>query len=52
VAQFEKNYLTKLLVKSNGNISLASRLSGKDRSDISKLIRKHGLLPQSFAATA
>jgi DNA-binding NtrC family response regulator len=52
VARFEKGYLVALLARTSGNLSLASRLSGKDRSDISKLVRKHGLRRQSFLASA
>jgi DNA-binding NtrC family response regulator len=51
VARFEKGYLVALLARTSGNLSLASRLSGKDRSDISRLVRKHGLSPQSFLAS-
>jgi two-component system, NtrC family, response regulator GlrR len=36
------------LSRSGGNLSLASRLSGKDRSDLSKLLRKHGIRRQEF----
>jgi DNA-binding NtrC family response regulator len=43
VAQFEKAYIEDLLSRTAGNISMASRLSGKDRSDINKLLRKHGI---------
>jgi DNA-binding NtrC family response regulator len=43
VAQFEKSYLGKLLTKTCGNISLASRISRKDRSALNKLVKKHGL---------
>jgi DNA-binding NtrC family response regulator len=43
VAQFEKAYIEDLLSRTAGNISMASRLSGKDRSDIGKLLRKHGI---------
>jgi transcriptional regulator with GAF, ATPase, and Fis domain len=51
VARFEKGYLVALLARTSGNLSLASRLSGKDRSDISRLVRKHGLRRQSFLAS-
>jgi transcriptional regulator with GAF, ATPase, and Fis domain len=51
VARFEKGYLVALLACTSGNLSLASRLSGKDRSDISRLVRKHGLRRQSFLAS-
>jgi DNA-binding NtrC family response regulator len=48
VAAFEQSYVTALLSRSGGNLSLASRLSGKDRSDLSKLLRKHGIQRQQF----
>ena len=43
VTQFERTYMTALLARTHGNLSLAARLSGKDRSDIGRLVRKHGL---------
>jgi len=43
IAEFEKAYMTALLSKTAGNLTLAARLSGKDRSDLSKLLKKHGL---------
>ena len=52
VAQFEKSYLTRLLARTGGNVSLAARLSRKDRSAVTKLLKKHGLAPQSFRAHA
>ncbi len=48
IAAFEQSYIAALLSKSGGNLSLASRLSGKDRSDLSKLLRKHGIQRQQF----
>jgi two-component system, NtrC family, response regulator GlrR len=48
VAAFEQSYIEALLARSQGNLSLASRLSGKDRSDLSKLLRKHGIRRQEF----
>ncbi len=41
--RFEREYLKKLLKLSEGNISKASRLSGKTRAEIYRLLRKHGL---------
>lgn len=41
--EFERNYLKKLLDISGGNISKASRLSGKTRAEIYRLMRKYGL---------
>ena len=49
VAEFEKNYIAALLEKTSGNLTLASRLSGKDRSDLGKLLRKHSLDRRTFA---
>jgi DNA-binding NtrC family response regulator len=43
VAQFEKTYLSRLLAATCGNISLAARISRKDRSALNKLVKKHGL---------
>jgi len=48
IATFEKAYLVALLSKTAGNITLASRLSGKDRSDIAKLLKKHHLERHDF----
>ncbi|WGS52866.1 sigma-54 dependent transcriptional regulator [Paraburkholderia sp. D15] len=43
IASFEVNYLRRLLAESNGNLSLAARLAGEERSAFGKLVRKHGL---------
>ena len=48
VAEFEKSYLGHLLAKTYGNISLAARISGKDRGALNKLVKKHGLAAQRF----
>ena len=50
VAQFEETYLRRLLTRTAGNISLAARLSGKDRSTLNKLVKKHGLKSEQFRA--
>lgn len=49
VAQFERQYFVDLMSRTAGNISLASRLSGKDRGDIARLLRKHGIERREFA---
>ena len=49
IAQFEREYIVTLLSETRGNLSLASRLSGKDRRDIGKLLKKHGVERQQFA---
>ena len=43
IANFERHYLVRLMQDSGGNISLASRLSGKERRTLSRLLKKHGL---------
>ena len=50
VAAFERNYLRQLLTCTQGNISLAARLSRKDRSALTKLVKKHGLASRLFRA--
>lgn len=41
IEEFERSYVTELLRKTHGNVSLAARLSGKERSRIGKLIKKY-----------
>lgn len=52
VANFEKAYITELLARTSGNVSLAARLCGKERSRLTKLIKKHGLQREYFVGTA
>ena len=49
IAEFERAYIAELLARSDGNVSLAARLAGKERSRLSKLIRKHELSGADFA---
>lgn len=49
VAAFEQSYIMAVLERSGGNVSLAARLAGKDRSDLSKLLRKYGIQPRKLA---
>jgi DNA-binding NtrC family response regulator len=48
VAEFERTYLGHLLAKTCGNLSLAARISGKDRGALNKLVKKHGLAAERF----
>jgi DNA-binding NtrC family response regulator len=48
VESFERAYLTELLGRTQGNITLAARLAGKERSRFSKLIRKYGFHGETF----
>jgi DNA-binding NtrC family response regulator len=43
VAQFEKDYLNRLLAITRGNVSAAAKICGKDRSTLNKLVKRHGL---------
>jgi DNA-binding NtrC family response regulator len=48
IAAFERSYVEELLTRANGNVSLAARLAGKERSRLGKLIRKYGLSRSEF----
>jgi DNA-binding NtrC family response regulator len=48
IARFERAYLKDLLARTSGNISLAARISRKDRSALNKLVKKHGLAVGEF----
>lgn len=49
IEEFEKNYITQLLISSGGNITRASSEAGKDRKDISRLVKKHNIDPKALA---
>jgi len=49
IEEFERRYLVALLARTRGNISLAARLSGKERSRLGKLVKKYSLDRQNFA---
>lgn len=48
VADFERTYMSRLLARTAGNMTLAAQLAGKDRSDLGKLLKKHGLARHVF----
>jgi DNA-binding NtrC family response regulator len=45
---FEQDYITKLLLAYQGNITRAARAAQKDRRTFSQLIRKHEMDAQHF----
>jgi len=49
IEEFEKSYITQLLISSGGNITRASSEAGKDRKDISRLVKKHNIDPKALA---
>lgn len=48
IEMFERDYLTKLMLTYNGNVSEAARASGKERRELGKLLKKHRLDAKSF----
>lgn len=46
--QFERDYLEQLLRKTGGNVSEAARLSGRNRSDFHKMMKRHNLESSHF----
>ncbi|HEV8474976.1 MAG TPA: sigma 54-interacting transcriptional regulator, partial [Methylomirabilota bacterium] len=49
IAEFERRYVGELLAQAKGNLSLAARLAGKERSRFGKLVKKYGLQRSAFA---
>jgi DNA-binding NtrC family response regulator len=52
IAQFERAYVRDLLKQTNGNVSEAARLAGKERSRFGRLIKKYDLQRAGFGETA
>jgi DNA-binding NtrC family response regulator len=52
IADFERRYLAALLARTGGNISMAARLSGKERSRLCKMVKKHGLDRRHYLAAS
>ena len=46
---FERQYLIRLTTEHRGNVSRAARTAGKERRDLGKLLKRHGLDPRQFA---
>lgn len=46
--EFEKDYLVQLCEITQGNVSKASKLSGKYRADLYELLKKYDIKPDSF----
>ena len=48
--EFTRNYLVQLLTITEGNVSQAARLAKRNRTDLYKLLARHGIEPESFKA--
>ncbi len=48
--QFEREYLTRLLKMTGGNVSQAARLAQRNRTEFYKLLQRHALDPALFKA--
>jgi DNA-binding NtrC family response regulator len=51
VADFEKEYLSRLVVRAGGNMSKAARLAGIDRTTLYRLMEKHGFRRDDSSGT-
>ncbi len=49
IANFERAYIAELLSRTQGNVSRAARIAGKERSGLGKLVKKYGLERESFS---
>ncbi len=47
-ADFTRTYLRQVLELAGGNISRAARLAGRNRTDLYKLMHRHGISPAEF----
>jgi DNA-binding NtrC family response regulator len=51
VAQFEKEYLTRLASRASGNMSRAARMAGIDRTTLYRLMEKHELRRDEYSGS-
>ena len=49
VLAFERDYLARLIAESGGNVTKAALAARKDRRELGKLLKKHGLNAKDFA---
>ena len=52
IAHFEKEYLSRLIGRSGGNMSKAARLAKVDRTTLYRLMEKHNILREEEAGAA
>ncbi|MBX3249679.1 MAG: sigma-54-dependent Fis family transcriptional regulator [Myxococcales bacterium] len=46
--RFDRAYLVEVLRRTQGNVSAAARLAGRNRTDFHDLLRRHGIDPNDF----
>ena len=46
---FERQYLIRIMTEYRGNVSRAALAAGKERRDLGKLLKRHGLEPKEFS---
>ena len=46
--QFEREYLAQVLKMTNGNVTQAARIAGRNRTEFYKLLNKHEIIPSIF----
>jgi transcriptional regulator with PAS, ATPase and Fis domain len=51
IEAFERQYLTRLMTAHRGNVTRAARTAGKERRDLGKLLKRHGLDPRLFVTS-
>jgi DNA-binding NtrC family response regulator len=51
IEAFERDYLTTLMREEHGNVTRAARVAGKERRELGRLLKKHGLTAGSFGAS-
>ncbi len=49
---FERRYLIQVLTATNGNMTMAAELAGRNRSDFHKLVKRHDINPERYRAAA
>jgi two-component system response regulator GlrR len=51
-SQFERDYLTRLLQITHGNVTRAAGIAKRNRTEFYKLLQRHHLNPAQFKAAA
>lgn len=49
IALFERSFLSRVLARAEGNVTLAAQLCGKERRSLGRLLKKHGIDRHTYA---